>query len=440
MPYIVKSTFDPKGTKEWIINWYKGRIPQIASNIKNSDYNINQLNNQFNNLLSFTWYKSPKLLPKYVKNQLTKHNFDNDWVNGMTIPKYKLLYFNNPILPGNSIQIHEGTHSQIPLIQASLIPENVSLKNGVVYDDYYDDPEEVYSRLMEFRYANNLDPSKKYTIEQIRKMKDYGDGGSSWPEGKRPLDLLDRYDDKSLLWLINELAYNNNGTSEYNYYAKKGGILKYQKGKYIKAGELAKQHLTKSKNPDWKSFDTGYNLMIRKGLNHGSSIAIMGNVMQESAGYHNAKQIGGSGYGLVQWTGTTPPKGGLIPQWTALYESAAKPANVYNKKTKTSDNYWKKVNGVKGTDVQKRFTSKDTSTKEKTRIYAQSYLRPGKPELDKRILYSAQLDSVYNPKIKNKLVKVRKSGGWIPGVIDSNPNLDNMKGNYKDKKVYKSKK
>ena len=77
----------------------------------------------------------------------------------------KLLYFNNPILPGNSIQIHEGTHSQIPLIQASLIPENVSLKNGVVYNDYLDDPEEVYSRLMEFRYANNLDPSKKYTIE-----------------------------------------------------------------------------------------------------------------------------------------------------------------------------------------------------------------------------------------------------------------------------------
>lgn len=188
---------------------------------------------------------------------------------------------------------------------------------------------------------------------------------------------------------------------------KDGGILEAQSGtKMIKAGELAKQHLTKSKNPDWQSFDTGYNLLRQKGLDHNSAIAIMGNVMQESAGRYDAKQIGGGGgKGLVQWTGKKPPIG-LNNQWTALYESAAKPANVYNKKTKTSDNYWKTVNGVNGTDLQKKFNSKGTSTKEKTRIYAQAYLRPGKPELDKRFLYSAQLDSIYGD-IRNKLVKVR---------------------------------
>lgn len=31
-----------------------------------------------------------------------------------------------------------------------------------------------------------------------------------------------------------------------------------------------------------------------------------------------------------------------------------------------------------------------------------------------------------------------KDGWHIPGVIDSNPNLDNMKGNYKDKNKWKN--
>jgi hypothetical protein len=79
-----------------------------------------------------------------------------------------------------------------------------------VYEsDYLDDPDEINSRVMEFRYANKLDPSRKYTIQEIRKMKDFGDGGPSWPDGKRPLELLERYDDETLLWLINDLALND---------------------------------------------------------------------------------------------------------------------------------------------------------------------------------------------------------------------------------------
>jgi hypothetical protein len=61
---------------------------------------------------------------------------------------------------------------------------------------------------MEFRYSNKLNPKRKYTIEEIKSMSDYGDGGNSWGVSGRPLELLERYDDDTLLYLINDLALN----------------------------------------------------------------------------------------------------------------------------------------------------------------------------------------------------------------------------------------
>lgn len=120
-----------------------------------------------------------------------------------------VVYFNNNDKPGSSIQIHELTHASLPEMQKKLISKHVSLKNGVYPSSYRDDPDEIYSRLMEFRYSNKLNPKKKYTIEEIRKMSDFGDGGNSgWENNLRPLDLLERYDDKSLLWMINDLTDN----------------------------------------------------------------------------------------------------------------------------------------------------------------------------------------------------------------------------------------
>lgn len=56
-------------------------------------------------------------------------------------------------------------------------------------------------------------------------------------------------------------------------------------------------------------------------------------------------------------------------------------------------------------------------------------------KLRKQILNSLLQQGDYF-KWKNTIVRVKKKGGSmrIPGVIDSNPNLDNMKGNYVSKK------
>lgn len=208
--FRIPSTFSPSKTKEWIKYWYSNRSPQIQKNIKEARSTQAQWNKQMNTINTYKWYQSPKYLPQKIKSKASKNDFDDRRINGMTLPDYKTIYFNNPTYPGSSIQVHEGTHSQEPKIQKAIIPRHIKLKSGQYKDSYYDDPDEINSRVMEFRYINKLNPKRRYSIEEIRKMKDEGDGGTSWPGGKRPLDILNRYDDSTLLYLINGLAYNNN--------------------------------------------------------------------------------------------------------------------------------------------------------------------------------------------------------------------------------------
>jgi hypothetical protein len=97
--------------------------------------------------------------------------------------------------------IHERTHSLKADAQKNAIKQ-LNLKSK---DSYYDDPSEIYSRLMEFRYANKLDPNKTYTIEDIKKFKENPD--------IRDFELLDRYSEEDVLKLLNEIAYNNTNKS-----------------------------------------------------------------------------------------------------------------------------------------------------------------------------------------------------------------------------------
>lgn len=40
-----------------------------------------------------------------------------------------------------------------------------------MYDDYLDKPSEIYSRLMELRFNNNLDPNHEYTLEEVQELR-----------------------------------------------------------------------------------------------------------------------------------------------------------------------------------------------------------------------------------------------------------------------------
>ena len=204
---------------------------------------------------------------------------------------------------------------------------------------------------------------------------------------------------------------------------KQGGIIPIaQKG--IKAGYQAKQNLTKRKDPDWDNLDRGYRYLTSDmGLPHDQAIAIMGNVVEESQGNHKAVQKNGRGRGLIQWDGQPAPSS-RYGQWGKIWASVAKPANVYDKVADTVKNYWGPYNGLKGEQVRQKFIK--APLKEKVRIYSKSYLRPGKPRNDARILSAMQLDSIYNPKIKN--IILNKEGGIIKAEEGGKSSLWNKIG------------
>lgn len=189
----------------------------------------------------------------------------------------------------------------------------------------------------------------------------------------------------------------------YKYVKKK--IQKAEDGdKFVKAGELAKQHLQQSKAPDWNNIDYGYNSMLEAGIPHNQAIGVMANTVQENRG-------SSKGAGIIQWIENVPK--GSEAQWKSVIDSIVNPANTYNRQTDSMDNWWGKFGKINGKEAQKRFKNPNTSPSEAAEIYSASYIRPGKPEIEKRKFFAQQLDSIYNPKIKDKLVKVKKSGGLI---------------------------
>lgn len=189
----------------------------------------------------------------------------------------------------------------------------------------------------------------------------------------------------------------------YKYVKKK--IKKAGDGdKFVKAGELARQHLQQSKAPDWNNIDYGYNSMLKAGIPHNQAIGVMANTVQENRG-------SSKGAGIIQWIENVPK--GSEAQWKSVIDSIVNPANTYNRQTDSMDNWWGKFGKINGKEAQKRFKNPNTSPSEAAEIYSASYIRPGKPEIEKRKFFAQQLDSIYNPKIKDKLVRVKKSGGLI---------------------------
>lgn len=61
------------------------------------------------------------------------------------------------------VRVQKFMNEQIAKVKE--IIDRWGLKPGIMYDDYLDKPSEIYSRLMELRFNNNLDPNHEYTLE-----------------------------------------------------------------------------------------------------------------------------------------------------------------------------------------------------------------------------------------------------------------------------------
>lgn len=57
------------------------------------------------------------------------------------------------------------------LMHLDLMNRLPKLKKLLIDEDYLDKPSEIYSRLMELRFNNNLDPNHEYTLEEVQELR-----------------------------------------------------------------------------------------------------------------------------------------------------------------------------------------------------------------------------------------------------------------------------
>lgn len=167
--------------------------------------------------------------PKPIEDWKLDYSF-NGSVGGTHYPDFNTIIYND-LYQNTPIKIHERDHAMFGKYNDKNIGlrivenifkqdflDNVSDKWG-----YYDDPEEIRARLMQMRYNNQLDPKHKYTFEEIENMRN----------SPTFIDehIFDRYTNKYIEYLLNDVAQNNVNKSKIDYrnpinFVKDGGILK----------------------------------------------------------------------------------------------------------------------------------------------------------------------------------------------------------------------
>lgn len=94
------------------------------------------------------WYKSRKGLVKQNVKQV------------LPIP-----------LPVTESLVFNALKRNLDLTRAKINPSKVPDNKTIVPDEYLDNPQEIYARLMQLRYSINADPNHKFTKEEIQNIK-----------------------------------------------------------------------------------------------------------------------------------------------------------------------------------------------------------------------------------------------------------------------------
>lgn len=161
-----------------------------------------------------------------VSPERTKQHIINDWkketVAGMYYPERHQI-ITNPYAsslagkwPKELSKLHEETHSyQMPFLNQVA---NIAKKYGLNPNKYENHAKEIHARLMTFRKDYNIDPNKRYTLEDVQQLKqnwsqkraDYGFSETGDPESSyHNHGLLFNYSDNMIMDLLNNVALNN---------------------------------------------------------------------------------------------------------------------------------------------------------------------------------------------------------------------------------------
>ena len=219
--------------KRFVIDWLKAR-DKIGN--WESQLGGGELNQQIDNV------KTAKSLKDNFIN-VPLEDFEKytgrkpDVLDGVSKGRYNksthTYSINYPSDNPDSTRVHEVTHAasatpQYNTIRTILKEQKVKIpKNEFNNLSYWNNPEEIYSRLMQFRFDNNLNPLRIYTEQDINDMRSgsfkenmnnnlqtiENSEKSPYMEGTRKVidsDILKRYDNKTILRLLNEVAKNDN--------------------------------------------------------------------------------------------------------------------------------------------------------------------------------------------------------------------------------------
>lgn len=222
----------------WHKWWLENRADILGHNIKDTEihpiwalqeltgYNFpgfkkignDRIQQELNNANQFREYTSPNKIPS-DKFQFFRTGFPSDYTDqqvydstlgnsaGNTFPYRKIIFY-HPFTV-NLSDTHERTHALNPTAQEKKVRNIMQeqYEDRKWFDKYYEDPSEIYARLMHFRQKARLNPKQQVTTEDLNKWRNDFDlnYGTYAPANY----LLDRYDDETLLRLFNEVASNS---------------------------------------------------------------------------------------------------------------------------------------------------------------------------------------------------------------------------------------
>lgn len=223
--------------KEWLRNWYQKRReyakehPYIANNMNRQ---LDAVQERFNvDPYTLDYYfedgmKYPQRLAGYLNSvpiKIYEGNIPGEdpglagsydplaWYgDNIKLKKHRdkttLLHELNHVLNVNNKPLLDNVRDrlgkQVMINDKYQVPFEENSRYEY-YDDYLLDPAELHSRLTEFRYLNNLDPTKEYKLQDVKE----------WRKSAKDRELLDLLpDDNTILELINTIASTDNKESD----------------------------------------------------------------------------------------------------------------------------------------------------------------------------------------------------------------------------------
>lgn len=182
----------------------------------------------------------------------------------------------SPIATDRSVILHELSHSTQDKynIQSSKIDDILKRhqKENHNYDKYYDNPDEVYSRMNQFRYDNNIRPEDIITKEQIEQ----------WKDSSIDNEFINRYSTNTLLDLLNSVAQA----------FEKGGEVGNPDDEFIQA-----VNTKLGRTPDGRPKEQGLKPVID--LEDAANVTPIGDVLSAKDAYNAARNNDWLGVGLA---------------------------------------------------------------------------------------------------------------------------------------------